>query len=1246
MTNYWRAHTRAGLLATTAVMLSTSVHSASAQAVYGQILGTVADSTGAAIPNATVVVTDVGKGTSVTIQSNESGQFTADHLIPDTYSIKVSATGFKGYQQNDLQVFADTSPKVTAVLTVGGSEQVVEVSADQVAQLKTDRADVSTEFNAQQIVDLPIPDRNFTNLQLLLPGAQQLGWGHAASENPQGSKQIEVDGQAFAGVAYQLDGTDNQDPILGIIVINPNADSLSETKITTQNFDAEFGKAVSSVITAQTKSGSNKFHGSAFDYRESNANLATDPFTQPRSSLTPINPFPGGLKNQFGGSLGGPILHDKLFFFMDYQGVRQKVGLANIETVPTTQLVNSCLGLAPTITGVPGCDFSEYARYFSDPTNHAANNQYIFSSPKNPVTGTVGAPVPFAGNVIPAAQVSPQFLNFLKLLQPYQPNTAGSLGGLVNNYAASGQGSLNDDQYDVRGDYAYSATTHIFGRFSRFTDLLSGNPIFGAAGGKGFGLNGYSGNSEGKNTSVAAGVDVAVNAKLVFDVRAGYFRYNISTHKYNEGVNFASQLGIPGLNQGDIITSGAPGFALEDPGSYGNGNSSSVYGQGLGWTHCNCPLREHEDQFQLANNWTKTLGNHSVKFGADLRYARNLRFPSDTDRTGIMNIGTGPTSNGNPDPKAPYTTGLSFATFALGDVATFGRYVSTSTNAKEFQKRYFGYAQDTWRAKENLTINVGLRYEYYAPETINAAGNGSLLNLDTGYLQVAGVGGVKSNMNIGTPKFAFNPRIGIAYEPIKGTVIRTGYGRSFDIGVFGSIFGHAATQNLPVLASQNLIPIGGDNANNTNYAFNLANGPAAPQPVTTPGNGLLPNPGNIVNSHARPLTERLPTLDAWNMSLQQAYGSSWSTTIAYVANKGTHTLGDQSGQQSNPNEAGDFLPAQYSVNGQALHYDPSVNSGTTYAGQTIAGISTNNGTSNQSFLQRYYGLKLPGCSDVNYAAVGGVNAPNGGCGWTSGIQYYADDLDTHYNALQVSAAKQMTHGYSLNISYAWQKAISENAGYSTWDRAAVRGRDGALRQQQIIVYGLLELPFGHQKMFLSHANGLVNQIVGGWQISPVVNYSSGLPYTLSYNNCSASNVGSAPCYVSGNPQTLHKHVTGLPGQNLRFYDAFASDASGTVFTSPGQGTFTAPGLNQFGTAGRNTAFGPNFFNTDLSVQKNFTIRESTTFQLRADGFNAFNHINWGTPNGNIQNGGAIGSGPFPNSSSNPRQLQFSGRVQF
>ena len=227
-----------------------------AQAVYGSINGTVTDNTGAVVPNATITVTDVAKGTSIQVKSNASGEYVAEHLIPDNYNVKVEAQGFEAFEATNVPVLADTSPKVDAQLKVGAATTTVSVSADTIPQLKTDRADVATEFTTREVEDLPIPDRNFTNMQLLLPGAQPLGWGHAADENPQGSKQIQVDGQAFGGVAFQLDGTDNQDPILGIIVINPPLDALSETKITTQNFDAEFGKAVSSFVSAQTKSGS------------------------------------------------------------------------------------------------------------------------------------------------------------------------------------------------------------------------------------------------------------------------------------------------------------------------------------------------------------------------------------------------------------------------------------------------------------------------------------------------------------------------------------------------------------------------------------------------------------------------------------------------------------------------------------------------------------------------------------------------------------------------------------------------------------------------------------------------------------------------------------------------------------------------------------------------------------------------------------------------------------------------------
>src|SRR5579864_6045196 len=288
---------------------------ASGQAVYGSILGTVTDPSGAAVPNAKVTVTSETKNTSVDTTTNESGNYSVTHLIPDVYSVKVEAQGFKVLEFKDIPVSADSGSRVDGQFQVGSTSEQVEVTAEA-PQLKTDRADVAIEFNSKYVEDLPILNRNFTSFELLSPGTQKLSWGHAATENPQGSQQIFVQGQHFSGTAYELDGTDNQDPILGIIVVNPNLDAVTETKVALQNYDAEFGKAVAGVVTAQTKSGSNDFHGSAFWFRRTDATQAKDPFTQwdaaPGVSASPVPP---SRWQQFGGSIGGPIIKNKLFFF-------------------------------------------------------------------------------------------------------------------------------------------------------------------------------------------------------------------------------------------------------------------------------------------------------------------------------------------------------------------------------------------------------------------------------------------------------------------------------------------------------------------------------------------------------------------------------------------------------------------------------------------------------------------------------------------------------------------------------------------------------------------------------------------------------------------------------------------------------------------------------------------------------------------------------------------------------------------
>jgi Carboxypeptidase regulatory-like domain/TonB dependent receptor len=1222
---------------------------ASAQSVYGSIFGTVTDSSGAAVPTATITVRDESKGTAVTATANGSGDYNVPHLIPDVYDLKVTAKGFKVFEAKGISVQADTAPRIDPTLEVGAENTTVEVNADQQPELKTDRADVSTVFDQQQVSSLPVGDQNFTNLQLLLPGAQLLGWSHAADENPQGSKQIQVDGQAFGGTAFELDGTDNQDPILGIIVINPALDAVTETKITTQNFDAELGKAVSAVVTAQTRSGTNNFHGSAYDFRTGNANYARDPFNVTPGAVSLANPsgLPPGLKNRFGGSIGGPALKDRLFFFFNYEAQRQKVGTSATDTLPTSTLTESALGniVGPGFDGantVAGADLGEYEKQLG-----AAG--IIYDNTK-PYTGTDGKTHyrAFPDNVIPKAQISPQTLALLKLLEPSTKGIGlgtginGSVNGLDENFKESGTGLFNSNQWTERVDFTINEKMHAFERFSRFWDTLSGAVMFGAAGGPGFGINNYGGNSNGANDSLASGMDIALSPKLLTDFRLGYYRYNVIDTKHDQGTNFATTLGIPGINIGGPITSGAPGFVLDNLPGGGGGTNGTVFGDGLNINRCNCPLTEREDQFQIVNNWTRVVGNHSIKVGADLRYGRNLRVPSDNDRAGQLNFKAASTE----DPAAATPAGLGFGSFILGDVTTFNRYVSTSTNAKEFQKRTFFYGQDTWRVNHKLTLNLGLRWEIYFPESVNGAGNGALLNLTDGYLHVAGVGGIGSNLgwNIDKKK-QFAPRIGLTYQLNEKTVIRSGYGRSFDTGVFGSIFGHTVTQNIPVLANQQI-----NNQTANGEAFTLAVGPTPYSPVPVPSNGLLPNPGSTVGSSARNDPLNFPTIDAWNLAVQRALTPTMSLTLAYVGNKGTHTLGDGDSNGTNPNESFVTLPGANSVTGQTLHYDPSVPAGT---------IAANGGTSTNNLLQRYFAAKLPACSDPNYVSPGSpyaaVPLPAGDCGWTNSIAFRGDTQNTEFDALQVTLSQAMKNGLSANANYQWASAFGDTTNLWTWSHSLPHLRDSQVRAQQLTLYGSYDLPFGKGKQFAQNANRATDLLIGGYQLAWVTNWSGGLPFTVSYNE-SGANVNDCP-----NPATSGGCVPNAHGRMKTNLTSYVANGKGTgsrtfyqqqtknVTTDAGTGIFTNPGLDTYGNAGLNTYRGPNFFSTDLAITKAFTIWEHVATKFRMDAFNAFNHITAGNPGGNIESVGSIGGeggGCGQGQDCGPRQLEFSLRVQF
>jgi hypothetical protein len=428
--------------------------------------------------------------------------------------------------------------------------------------------------------------------------------------------------------------------------------------------------------------------------------------------------------------------------------------------------------------------------------------------------------------------------------------------------------------------------------------------------------------------------------------------------------------------------------------------------------------------------------------------------------------------------------GIGLATFLLGDVTNFSRYVSSSTNAQERQKRFFWYGQDSWRVTPKLTLNLGLRWEMIFPETVNAAGNGATLNLNNGLMYVFGVGGVSLH-GIQTMNWHnFAPRTAIAYQINPKTVVRAGYGWSYDLGTFGSTFGHNVTQNPPVLANQSVQP-----PNGFTPVFTLAQGPPTLQPVAVSSNGTFPLPPDI-NPKFRPATMTLPTTYLYNAAVQREVTSHIAVTAAYVGNSNRHGF-IGTGQSFNLNEPR-FVP----------------------------GVSNTN-------LDRPYYQKF---------------------GWTNDLSYYCNCSNEMYNSFQGTIRIRAWQGWDLQGSYTYQRQRGDGWGpydstyYFLYDRAAGQGYSDLLPRQQWTFSQTYQIPFGRGRKFGGNMNRGVDLALGGWIISGITTYYSGFPFSPTLENYGSQggqpNTGPSnrPNKGSGDPYAGSQHnrnqwFVGCPNQN-------------------------------------------------------------------------------------------------------------------
>lgn len=1089
-----------------------------AQAVYGSIFGTVTDPTGAVIPGAIVTITDTSKGISQTVRTNASGNYEALHLTPDPYVVKVEAKGFSASQSGTVSVLADQSQQVNLRLQTGAVAATVTVTS-AAPPLQTDNAVVGQTLNSQQLTTIPNINRNASQLELLTPGAQRSSFSIAPTENPQGAAQVEINGSGYGTLGWQLDGTDNREPVLGIIVVNPTIDSLSQMRVMTEDYPAEFGGAVGGMVIADTKSGGNNFHGDAFEFRRSGEFMARDPFTQYPGVL-----FPGQLYNQFGGSIGGPIRKDKAFFFLDYQGVRQRVGQTLSQNVPTNEVRSTCL------SGSGPCDLSQYTSQVYDPA-----------------TGTT-----YAANAVPRSVLTPQGIAMLNLLPA--PNT-GAPGATVNNYVVSGNGNNDGDQADARFDIQATNKLHTFGRYDYSNYRLFGAAAFGAGGGTGFGIGNTSGTDNVQNQSASTGFDLALNPNLLTDFRFGFLDYHVSENMLGYGTEPATALGLSNLNQGTLDTSGLPTFNVED------GSISKFGTQG-----CNCPLLESEQVLQLADNWTKILGNHSIRFGADLEYAMNHRDASDYTRSGELSFG-----NGSTQVPGVSGTGSGIASILLGYVDTFQRYDVYNPNAEERQKRGAFYVQDSWRIRPNFTLNYGVRWDIVFPETVNSPGNGGFTDLANGVIRVAGVGGWGTNGGSDVDLTNVGGHLGFAWQVHPSTVIRGAAAQVFDDeGFFGTIFGSAMTHNIPVYIDEDVTS--GNAAGG--YAYTYAALPARPAQPSIPANGVIPLQ-NGYSTEFRPNTLVLPKVDQWNLAVQQQITPQATFTLAYIGNIAERIYpGETEGYNANvprlPSTQADLADRD----ARRPYYD--------------------------RFNSVYNGTTVQCCNmDINDLAPA---------------------ARANYNALQATVEQRFSHGFSLLANYTWSRAMNYGSTYFAQDPVVEYGPSDTNRGQLFTMSGQWQLPFGRNKPLFGNANRWVNQVIGGWQLAGDTTWESGLPFTPTYGECGAdqdidTNYGSpstsSDCRPNSVSSVLPTSVGSLDTTNhSRAYFTPVAPLTANGMTS---GPFQRPAFGNIGNVGRGYLRGPADYFADASLFKDFTIHESIKTQFQFQAYNLFNHVPLGLP---------------------------------
>jgi hypothetical protein len=830
------------------------------QAVNATLLGTVTDTSGAAVSGAKVVITEMKTGVSRTATTNESGNYEFPDVPPGQYAVAVEREGFKRSVRSGVDVLVNSDVRVNVSLEPGAVKETVVVTAE-VPILQTDRADVGAKLESQQVTDLPLGfNRNFQNLLNLVPGTTRAHRVHSEFFNSQDSLSTEVNGQARLFNNLQIEGVDDNERTGLLQIYIPPAEAIQTVDVSTSNYAAEFGRAGGAVTNVLLKSGTNDFHGAAYEFNRISA-LAAVPFFQ----NTSITPKASTTYNYYGGNVGGPILRNKLFFFGDILRIDDSRGKFDILSLPTDAFRNG--------------DVSAGKTNIYDPyqTTDATHSTLVLDASGNPIPVPPGSRTPFPNNMIPASRFSPLALKILALI----PHTNVPSPGLSNNYQQTSRFLKHTTAFDTKFDFNRKDNDRFAFRFSRAVEDVTDQPIFGLAGGPKGG--GFQGTGEQHVQSGALNHTHVFSSTLIAETRVGVSHYRNIAHNSDYGSKASDALGITGVNL-DAFTSGLTAIDIQ------NGFSSPIIGYSA-----SLPWDRGETNINVVTNWTKIHRNHTFKWGVDFRRLRDDLVQAQTfGPRGVFRFGTSTTALVTATTTSATSRGNNFAAFLLDAPTEVGRDVSVISGSWR-ESELFNYAQDKWQPTTKLTLDIGLRWEVYFPSTPQHSGGFSNYDPTTNTLVLAGIGGNPINLGRNTYYHYFAPRFGLAYRFTDKFVLRGGYAISYE-----PFPNNQYAWNYPVRQANGTNQLSGGALPTwpSGQIASMRFGFPAPAPAALPSNGVIsgvcqvpPVPGVAcigLNSQYNVIDKNFtqPYVESWNLAVERALPKNFVLDVAYVGNHG------------------------------------------------------------------------------------------------------------------------------------------------------------------------------------------------------------------------------------------------------------------------------------------------------------------------------------------------------------------------